>query len=533
MKCKKKVLFIFAVVCFLLTCSIPGFCDEKPTCAVLLFYPDVASTQSSESQNLSSQYANLLSRLGLFEVIDHNAVSRILAEKNALDLNQACPDKECALRIGQLLNVDYAVYGVIGHIGNLSSIETALINIAGGNEAQRAVTDFEGTEQEFAASAPTENIKSLFGVSAIPEAKETMSSGTAKISGEDASTGNSSKTFKDQTPENTQPIKTEKKLYIVPRIGMGATNDGIELGGGMEAQYKHWSCQFLLNTNGYAAALSYYLKPHTSSPFLALAGSYYDTENHGVDEIGRIYGLLLGYRLNITDQLNARLGLGAGYVNWDQTELNKVGTEFNDEEYIPIFEVSLGYSFGLMDTTPVVAPVPATPPKTDSDKDGVFDSEDACPDTPVGIFVDAKGCPTDSDNDGVTDNNDKCPNTPAGAKVDARGCWVIPGVLFNTDQSTISDENAKKLLSTVIIVMNNFPDRQYEIQGYTDNVGSAAYNQGLSEKRAISVKNYLITKGISGDRLTTKGFGLNNPVASNETEEGRASNRRVEIKPIF
>ena len=113
----------------------------------------------------------------------------------------------------------------------------------------------------------------------------------------------------------------------------------------MEAQYKHLSCQILLNTNGFAAGLSYYLNPADSSPFLAAVGSYYDTENNGVDEIGRIYGLLLGYRLNITDQLNARLGLGAGYINWDQTERNWKGTKESDEEIIPIFELSLGYMF--------------------------------------------------------------------------------------------------------------------------------------------------------------------------------------------
>ena len=511
---RKKILFILAAVFFLSVFSMPAYCNEKPTCVVLMFFPDVDSTRMSETERFSAQYAELLGRLGLFEVLDYQTVARMIQEKNVTDLKIPCTSKDCALNVGRLLNVDYAVYGVIGHIGKLYSLETTLVNIDRGTEAQYAVTDYEGTQQGFEATAPAENIKSLFGVNNIPQAKETMQSGTEQISGAAAPIAADVETAKAPTAEEVHPIKTEKNLFITPRIGMGATDDSVEFGGGLEVQYKHLSCGFLMGADGYTGALSYYLKPNTSSPFLAFTGTYYDTENHGVDEIGRIYGLMLGYRLNINDHLNARLGLGAGYVNWDQTELNKNNTKDNDEEYIPVFEVSLGYSFGLGSKSTPPAPVttvstyPMEISKTDSDADGVYDADDACPETPAGASVDAKGCPLDTDNDGVPNNIDQCPNTPTGAKVDARGCWVIPGIAFNTDQSTLNDENAKSILDAVIIVMNNLPDRRYEIQGYTDNVGSAMYNQELSEKRAFSVKNYLIKNGISSDRLTTKGFGL-------------------------
>jgi hypothetical protein len=342
---RKSVLFILAAICFLPAPLNLGYCNEKPTCAVLLFYPDVASSEMNEGQYVSEQYADLLSRLGLFKVMDHKNVTRILGDKNKLNTDQACASKDCALAVGQLLNVDYTIYGVIGHIGNLSSLETGLVNIKNRNEAQRAVTDFEGSQQEFSNTAPSENIKSLFGVTNIPEKqavteKETVSQPEPVIQ-EDKQAEMAQQT------QPVEPIEKEKNFHIGPRIGVGASNDGVEFGGGLEAQYKHLSCQFLLNTTGYAAALSYYLNPNTSSPFLSVVGTYYDTENHGVDEIGRIYGLLLGYRVNITDQLNARIGLGAGYVNWDQTELNWKETKDSDEEYIPVFEVSLGYGFGL------------------------------------------------------------------------------------------------------------------------------------------------------------------------------------------
>lgn len=208
---------------------------------------------------------------------------------------------------------------------------------------------------------------------------------------------------------------------------------------------------------------------------------------------------------------------------------------FDDNYNNLIYTAGLMFNFGCEKPAPAPVPVAAAAPapvKLDSDKDGVYDCDDACPDTPMGVAVDAKGCPLDSDGDGVYDYKDECPNTPKGAHVDARGCWVVQGVLFDTDKVNIKTQYAGEL-DDVVAVMNNNPNLRFEIQGHTDNVGSAAYNQKLSEKRAWAVKSYLLKKGIAPERLTSKGFGLNNPAATNNTEEGRALNRRVEIRPLF
>jgi OOP family OmpA-OmpF porin len=84
----------------------------------------------------------------------------------------------------------------------------------------------------------------------------------------------------------------------------------------------------------------------------------------------------------------------------------------------------------------------------------------------------------------------------------------------------------------VVKILNNNPGLRIEIQGHTDNVGSEKYNQSLSEKRATAVMEYLIEKGIAGDRLTAVGYGLTRPIASNSTSEGRSLNRRVQIAPL-
>ena len=140
--------------------------------------------------------------------------------------------------------------------------------------------------------------------------------------------------------------------------------------------------------------------------------------------------------------------------------------------------------------------------------------------------------PLDSDKDGVPDNLDQCPNTPLGATVDARGCWTYAAkVLFDINSAKVKPE-AYPMLQESILIMKKNPDLKVEVDGHTDITGTAAYNMTLSEKRAEAVKKYFVDQGIDPDRLTTKGFGITKPAATNKTKEGRAKNRRVELTPV-
>lgn len=167
----------------------------------------------------------------------------------------------------------------------------------------------------------------------------------------------------------------------------------------------------------------------------------------------------------------------------------------------------------------------------DSDGDGVYDLHDRCPDTPRGVKVDAGGCPFDTDKDGIYDYMDACPKTPAGAKVNAKGCWVIKNIHFDTGKATIKSA-AYPALDEVLAVFRANPGLKAQIQGHTDNVGSAAMNQALSERRAKAVFEYLVERGIDPGRLSFAGYGYSQPIASNDTAEGRAMNRRVQLKPM-
>ena len=160
--------------------------------------------------------------------------------------------------------------------------------------------------------------------------------------------------------------------------------------------------------------------------------------------------------------------------------------------------------------------------------EGIFLAKPA----PKPVPVAAAPKPLDSDKDGVPDNLDQCPNTPLGATVDARGCWTYAAkVLFDINSAKVKPE-AYPMLNEAVLIMKKNPDLKVEVDGHADSTGAAAYNMTLSEKRAEAVKKYFVDQGIDPDRLTTKGFGITKPAASNKTKEGRAQNRRVELTPV-
>ena len=139
----------------------------------------------------------------------------------------------------------------------------------------------------------------------------------------------------------------------------------------------------------------------------------------------------------------------------------------------------------------------------------------------------------DLDGDGVLNERDKCPNTRKGAVVDLDGCEVeavieLGGIHFDFDKATLKPE-AKTVLNEAAALLSKHDRVVVEIAGHTDSRGSEEYNQGLSERRANAVRDYLEGKGVKATRLTAKGYGESMPVASNDTDAGRAENRRVEM----
>jgi outer membrane protein OmpA-like peptidoglycan-associated protein len=159
----------------------------------------------------------------------------------------------------------------------------------------------------------------------------------------------------------------------------------------------------------------------------------------------------------------------------------------------------------------------------DGDGDGIPDFADICPDTPDGVTVSQDGCPEKTAFAKVVknavNNNHAIHNRAAGN---------LDNILFDFDRFELRPQYHSDLDEVAAMLRQN-PDVKIEIAGHTDNIGPAAYNQRLSEKRAGMVKNYFVRKGIEKDRLFPRGFGYTMNAASNENETGRALNRRVEI----
>ena len=183
--------------------------------------------------------------------------------------------------------------------------------------------------------------------------------------------------------------------------------------------------------------------------------------------------------------------------------------------------------------TPAGAAVNANGCELDSDGDGVVDSKDKCPNTPKGVKVNANGCELDSDADGVVDSKDKCQNTPAAVRnlVDANGCFkeLDLSVNFKTNSNDV-DAASMERIRKFADFLKSAPIYNVTIVGYTDSRGSASYNQKLSQKRAQKVRDLLIQEGVNPSVVSAVGKGEENPVASNDTQEGRAKNRRIEAE---
>jgi outer membrane protein OmpA-like peptidoglycan-associated protein/outer membrane protein W len=189
-----------------------------------------------------------------------------------------------------------------------------------------------------------------------------------------------------------------------------------------------------------------------------------------------------------------------GSRSWTKVELG-------DVDISPwVYTVNVGKRFGAPKPEPVAAPLPPPPPPP--------------PPPPAKC--------ADSDNDGVCDEADKCPNTPAGTTVDKYGCPCAQElkVLFDFDSAELRPESITEL-ERVVKFMNDVPIATVQIDGHTDSIGTEEYNMKLSDRRAKAVFDYLSSRGVDPARMASKGFGESQPIAPNDTAEGRQLNRRV------
>lgn len=235
--------------------------------------------------------------------------------------------------------------------------------------------------------------------------------------------------------------------------------------------------------------IAYYFAPGESlHPYLGFGGGELSKEFSNSDKA----------------QTQANVGAGFRYYlgdHWNWQADARLLHSFSDSDNDIALTVAIAYDFA----EPPAPVVPEAVPETDSDGDGVVDSLDECPDTPAGVQVDERGCPV-----------------PV-----IRIASIKLKVNFAFD-SHVVEEHYFQNLEELADFLKRFADIQIELEGHTDSRGAEDYNLGLSERRAEAVRQVLVDEyGIAAGRLLPRGYGESRPVASNDTEEGRAENRRV------
>lgn len=264
-------------------------------------------------------------------------------------------------------------------------------------------------------------------------------------------------------------------------------------------------------------------------PYALIGFGHQTIDNTANDAENSVMNAGFGLKVALTEALNLRT---------EYRHIRDLDNELNHDA----IGIGLHYLFGGKSKTVASKPLataPAKKPLLDEDNDGITDDIDQCLGTPMGVQVDSTGCPPkDSDNDGVVDANDKCPGSSAGSKVDSDGCYVIISsvkeieleVAFENNSSTVTQSSHSEI-ENVANFLKEYPLTNVVIEGHTDDRGSAAYNLKLSQSRAEAVAQELVERyDVDPSRVSAKGYGEDQPRASNDTAEGRAKNRRVTAK---
>ncbi|MFT7683703.1 MAG: OOP family OmpA-OmpF porin [Moritella dasanensis] len=237
-----------------------------------------------------------------------------------------------------------------------------------------------------------------------------------------------------------------------------------------------------------------------------------------------------------TKETQLNLGLGSRYhfnEKWSARLQAKMINSLDDERWDSLVTVGVSYAFGGENKPAPVAAVVLL----DGDGDAILDDIDQCPETPSGVYVDDKGCALDRDGDGIPDYLDQCPDSPSLDNLDESGCAIIVAmeqpesikleVKFANNSAEIP-ESAKPEIKAVADLMTQFANANVEIEGHSDSSGDAAYNKTLSQRRADAVRDTIVSEySIEATRVTAVGYGEDQPIASNDTKEGRLENRRV------
>lgn len=312
----------------------------------------------------------------------------------------------------------------------------------------------------------------------------------------------------------------------------------------------------------------------TTTPVELILGGHYD--------VGKDVRLGIGFGPGLSEGLGAPASRWLASLEWVPGVEPEKAPSDRDGDGIADEQDACPDQVGVPQSNPALHGCPEPTPPVDSDQDGIPDDLDACPTQPGpenredprkngcppppdrdgdGIADDVDACPAeagtaktddparhgcpepvDSDGDGITDGQDACPKDSGVANADPskNGCplavvqesriQILERIEFDTNKATLTPES-DRVLEAVATVLEKHPEiTKISIEGHTDNKGPAWLNRDLSRKRAAAVVGWLTQRGIAAARLTSAGFGPDQPIATNDSDDGRQKNRRVEFK---
>lgn len=290
-------------------------------------------------------------------------------------------------------------------------------------------------------------------------------------------------------------IRLDKNLWVEPQFYSGVIETGDNAGTDYYQQ-------------GLGADLSYRLwEGDVFTPYgsLGVGVSRNDVDGSSADEFGGYGNAAIGVISSPFTESGIRMRADARYV-YDTYDDGYSDLHFSLGVTVPI---GVTRTRIVEKTTIVEKPVVVEKDFADSDKDGVVDGVDQCPNTLEGLEVNSVGC----------------------VETDKAQSVILQGVTFEFDSARLTP-NARSILVQAADALKGQPGLKVELAGHTDSVGSEAYNQQLSQRRAESVRNYLLDLGVDPDQLTAVGYGESRPIRSNDTEQGRERNRRVEFNVV-
>lgn len=314
---------------------------EKPTCAILTFEAKGGEISTTAVEMLSDRFSTEFDRLNKYRMVSRSQMKEIL-QTQKFSLSEACSANECAVEAGKLLGVSYIVYGTIGKLGSVYSINSFMADVETGEQVRSATSDSRGGIEEALTALMAVNVRQLLGYTVPAEMTKALQRPAQPAIPEVAPTDlvyfqaqeEEYSGYRSSPPRPVRPPPEPQDFYFGPRLGI-STYSGVV---GIEAQINHISLSGGILPTGFATGLKYYFDPFQSCWYLGICYMRLEEEDDGwIDDV---VGGGMGYRWRWESGWELTLGAGASVTRETDTWSEETETYGS-----PVIDLVVGYSF--------------------------------------------------------------------------------------------------------------------------------------------------------------------------------------------